>query len=90
MRREIGQAAAQLLLQELQAALRLVDRSAFDRQKQVTILGIENRQHLVPVHHAVATGAADRRSCDLASLGGALLEVDVLGVNVPYGALYFR
>ena len=37
---------------------------------------------LLPVDHAVAAGAADRRAGDLAALGLAVLDRDVLGVQV--------
>ena len=41
-------------------------------------------EHPLPVDHAVAAGAADRRAGDHAALALGVLERDVLGVDVAH------
>ncbi len=70
------------LLQVLDAALGLLDGAALDAQDDVALGPAADLDHLLPVDHAVAAGAADRRAGDLAALGLGVLDRDVLGVQV--------
>ena len=66
----------------LDAAGGLLDRAALDAEDDVARGRPADLDHLGPIDHAVAAGAADRRAGHLAALGVGLRDRDVLGVQV--------
>ena len=48
--------------------------AAFDAEDDVVRAFLDDLDHTLPIHHAVAAGAAHRRAGDLAALCAALLR----------------
>src|SRR5580765_5719752 len=62
--------------------LGLLEGAALDGEHDVAFGLAANLDHSGPVYDAVAAGAADRRAGDLTALGAALLDGNVLRVEV--------
>src|ERR1017187_7173742 len=69
-------------LEELPAPLRLVDGAAFHAERQLPIERVEDVEDPLPINHSLAARAADRSTCHLAPRAFALLERNVLGVDM--------
>src|ERR1019366_6213306 len=70
-------------LEMLDGALGLLDRAALHGEHDVArALLADDLDNFLPVDHPIPAGAADGRAGDLAALGAALLDGDVLGVQV--------
>ena len=79
-----------ILAEMFEAAGGLLDGAAFDAEHDVPRAGLADLDHLGPVDHAVAAGAAHGRAGHLAALGVRLLDRDVLGVQMDQSVLDVR
>ena len=73
---------AHRLGEELEASLGLVDTPALDAEEDLAVEGLEDVKYALPVDHALSAGAPHRRPGHLPALLLAVLEADVLRMDV--------